>query len=141
MNSTSFEILDHTADVGIRVRGSSIENLFENAAYGMLRLWFGDLPSMSAVNETSLEIHAADNQQLLVRFLNELIYVVDSKKVLPLQIKLRIEDGVNLQAIVKGIDIRKLKVIPYTYIKAATYHQLKIKEGIEGFTAEIYFDV
>ncbi|MCL4510668.1 MAG: archease [Bacteroidetes bacterium] len=141
MKSHGFEVLDHTADIGIRVRGSSIVNLFENAALGMLSLWFGELPNAPAEEETSLEVSAMDHEQLLVRFLNELVYLVDFKKILPLQFAIRVENGISLLASVKGIDLRKLELVPLTYVKAATYHQLKIKEESDGFTAEIYFDV
>ncbi len=141
MKSHGFEVLDHTADIGIRVRGSSIVNLFENAALGMLSLWFGELPNAPAEDETSLEVSAMDHEQLLVRFLNELVYLVDSKKNLPLQFAIRIENGISLLASVRGVDLRKLELVPLTYVKAATYHQLKIKEESDGFTAEIYFDV
>ncbi len=141
MKLHGFEVLDHTADIGIRVRGSSIVNLFENAALGMLSLWFGELPNAPAEDETSLEVSAMDHEQLLVRFLNELVYLVDSKKNLPLQFAIRIENGISLLASVRGVDLRKLELVPLTYVKAATYHQLKIKEESDGFTAEIYFDV
>ncbi len=141
MKLHGFEVLDHTADIGIRVRGSSIVNLFENAALGMLSLWFGELPNAPAEDETSLEVSAMDHEQLLVRFLNELVYLVDSKKKLPLQFAIRIENGISLLASVRGVDLRKLELVPLTYVKAATYHQLKIKEESDGFTAEIYFDV
>jgi len=141
LKSHGFEVLDHTADIGIRVRGSSIVNLFENAALGMLSLWFGELPNAPAEEETSLEVSAMDHEQLLVRFLNELVYLVDFKKILPLQFAIRVENGISLLASVKGIDLRKLELVPLTYVKAATYHQLKIKEESDGFTAEIYFDV
>ncbi|PIU56057.1 MAG: protein archease, partial [Chloroflexi bacterium CG07_land_8_20_14_0_80_51_10] len=34
----NFEIIDHTADVGIVAYGDSVEEVFINAAYGMFSL-------------------------------------------------------------------------------------------------------
>jgi len=64
--------LDHTADVGVIVRGATIESLFEVAAEALTDL----ITDRSAVRErvpTAFQIAAPDLDQVLVRWLTELL--------------------------------------------------------------------
>lgn len=76
-----FEIIEHTADIGIRAFGASETEVFENAAVGMFSL-ISDLEKIREDNDFNIEIEAEDRETLLVEWLNELIYLYDSQELL-----------------------------------------------------------
>src|SRR2546426_11322470 len=66
-----YEEIEHTADVGIRAYGSTLDDLFANAAEGMFSL-VADLGSVKAVGEIEGRLAAEDLPTLLLRWLPEL---------------------------------------------------------------------
>jgi len=73
-NSSYFTILDHTADLGIRVRGSDLKNLFENAANSMMLIMIKGPNPKEAINY-KLKVMGDDLSDLLVRFMGEILYL------------------------------------------------------------------
>ncbi|MEK7817158.1 MAG: archease, partial [Actinomycetota bacterium] len=76
-----FEIIEHTADIGIRAFGSSEREVFQNAAAGMFSL-ICDSATVAETEEFEIEVEAEDRETLLVEWLNELLYIYDSRRVL-----------------------------------------------------------
>ena len=71
-----YEYLDHTADIGVIAYGESLAEAFENAAKGMFGI-ITDLDTIDALEYRELEISASDTENLLVAWLNELIFYFD----------------------------------------------------------------
>jgi SHS2 domain-containing protein len=139
----NYEILEHTADVRVRIYGKSIKDLFKNAAFALFSLIVEYKAKLKKEKEIKLE--AQNHEELLVNWLNELISVFYAYKFLPASFKIIVkeEDGlVALDGKIKGEDFdpyenKKINM----EIKAATYHNLKIEKNNEGYRAEIVFDV
>ncbi len=137
-----FEIIEHTADVGLRVYGETREELFLNSAWGLFALLVDDLPK--AKEARTVEVEAPLLEDLLVDWLNELISLFFTDKFLPKELELKLsgeEGNYRLFAEMTGGQYD-----PYTHqinneIKAATSHNLKIEEKEEPFEAQIIFDV
>jgi SHS2 domain-containing protein len=139
----AFEILEHTADIGLRVWGATSEALFENAAWGLAeilgaRATAGDA-EQRPVAGPAVNARAGDIEALLVEWLNEVLFALE-------------RSGACLA------DVEALKVIPDeadgnlllvpcdgprtgTELKAATYHQVSVRPENGGWTATVYFDV
>lgn len=146
-----FEMIDHTADVGIRVYAKSLEELFENAAYGLREI----ILDFDSVKEKKYEKHkinleSKDLEDLFIKWLNELIYLVYTKKKLYVEYKVNkiSETGVptslyktNLTAVVEGVKYNSKKHRIKKEVKSATYHKLKISNDQEKWVAEIIFDI
>ena len=47
-----FETIEHTADTGLRVFGSTLEELFENAGLGLMTILVQDLDAMTPSSST-----------------------------------------------------------------------------------------
>jgi SHS2 domain-containing protein len=145
-----YELIEHTADIGIRVFGKTKEDIFTNAAYAMFDIMAASktidstcLPSRirhRQEQEHSLTIKAADTEELLISFLNELIYFFVSKEFLPAKFKIVKMNSQSLVALVSGekFDLKRHRI--KTEIKAATYHNLKIEKNVAGYQAEVIFD-
>ncbi|MFA5779726.1 MAG: archease [Elusimicrobiota bacterium] len=133
-----FETLNHTADVGIIAYGKTTGDLFENAAFGM----FSVITPLEKINEKiliSVSIDAHDNEELLITFLNELLYYYSTKKVLFKRFDILKISETHLDANISGEQISAHEIS--NDIKAATYHNLKIEKTTAGYKTQIIFDV
>ena len=76
-----FEIIDHTADVGIIAYGADISQAFANAARALFSL-ITELDNVAETLHRDIEVTAPDQESLLVEWLNELIYLFDVEHIL-----------------------------------------------------------
>jgi len=137
-----FEFIEHTADLGLRVRGKTSEDLFRNYALILFSL-LTDYQSKKIISR-KITLQAQDLAELLVDWLNELLSIFFADGFLPSECNLKISDdkgGRILQAEIKGekIDFRSIEL--KREIKAATYHDLKVEETDKGYAGEVIFDV
>jgi len=109
--------------------------LLEEAARGMYELMGGEISEDSRCHR-QLEIAADDREQLLVSFLEELLFIADSEKVAYDGYLLSLQDGSLMARLEGGSFLSRSKEI-----KAVTYHQLKIVETRRGLKTSIVFDV
>jgi len=139
LGKNHLEELEHTADVALKVRAKTLPGLFLWAARGLVRLLFeGPLPPPEGRAQVSLA--APDAETLLVRFLNELIYLVQTKGLVPVGMRLRLSDC-QLEAELFVVPFERVAERFLGEIKSATFHGLKIEVGKEGYVAQVVFDV
>lgn len=136
MAGSRFKPLPHPSDLGIVAFGRNPKELFENAAFGMFSLMI-DLDKAAANERFEIKVTGEDRESLLINWLNELIYVLDGKKVLLSDFKIKNISETALTAVVAGEKLDTKKHQGLRPIKAATYNQLRI----EADKATIVFDV
>ena len=131
-----FEEIEHTADRAFLVRGRNLAELLKNAAHAMRALdnpsSGGELPVRREV-----EIEGVDRETLLVNWLNEILFLE--------QIHHEVYEGFHifevrdnhLRAQLNG----RSSSDRITHIKAATFHNLDVKQTPEGFEATVVLDV
>jgi len=132
-----YEELEHTADVGIRAYGKSLDELFANAAEGMFSL-IADLRKVKPVGQVEVRLSADDLATLMVRWLTELLYLHETQRLLLRSFEARIE-GTSLRAKARGEAIDKDRHELGLVIKAVTFHNLRVDP--EAGVAEIIFDI
>ncbi|MGE0206964.1 MAG: archease [Candidatus Babeliales bacterium] len=143
-----FEQLPHTADLKIRVYGSSLQELFKHALIGMFqsigpqssacvrkddRLVCQELPVHHEV-----AIKASTKESLLVDFLSEALYLSDVHNEAYLDVAITDFNEHHIKATLYGIKIDRFDVVE---IKAVTYHDLEIKHHDTQWQADIVFDI
>ncbi|HEX9897156.1 MAG TPA: archease [Dehalococcoidales bacterium] len=138
--TADFEILNHTADIGIIARGQDVRETFINAARGLFSLVI-DPEEVSVKKHREISITAPDREALLVNWLNELIYLLDAEEVLFKDFKIIEITGTRLKVKAGGERINTKKHHLRREVKAATYHQLKIEQTAEGWRAQVIFDI
>ncbi len=131
-----FEEISHTADVGIKVEGESLEDLFQTAAKGMFSL-ITDLDKVQPQITKEIVVEGEDLEDLLVRWLNELLYLHFQGMVFK-DFRIKKLERKFLQAEAKGEKISPSHSLNLE-IKAATYHGLQIQKDPPRTT--IIFDV
>ncbi len=132
-----FEELDHTADVGIRVYGATVEELFENAAAGMFSLVV-DLDAVKPRGEMEVRVKAEDLEGLMVNWLQELLFLHETQHLLFGEFDVAI-DGLDLTGRARGEAIDKRRHELKLVVKAVTYHRLRIDP--DKGVAEVIFDI
>jgi len=125
----------HTADWALHVWAASLPALFVAAARGMNNL-SGAQTAQSPLVSRRFSAEAADNESLLVLFLSELVFVAEQEHLIFNKFNLKIQDS-KLNVIMTGAPILSIS----KYIKAVTYHNLKIQKTETGFQVDIVFDV
>jgi SHS2 domain-containing protein len=143
-----FEVINHTADMGIKAYGRDLAELFTNAAYGMASLTT-DLEKVSPKDSQEISLEAENRDELLVCWLNEIIYLFASKNMLFSKFEVSEIDEKHLRAKIFGEKLDMTRHQVETEFKAATYHGLKISKlkrynstFPEGtLQAEIIFDI
>jgi len=132
----SYEQLEHTADLALRIHGRTLRELFANAAHAMFSQ-LTDLERVAPAVHREVEVQGIDYESLLVNWLNELLYLQDTRGEAYATFAIRRLSRRRLQATVCGAATENI----HTIIKAATYHDLIIKKTGKGYVVTLVFDV
>jgi SHS2 domain-containing protein len=135
-----FEIIDHTADIGIIAYGADMKQVFANAALGLFNL-MADLDEFKEDIRRELQISAEDVEVLLVAWLNELIYIFDVEHVIFKRFEINELTSTQIKARCFGEKIKPRQHKLKREIKAATYHMLKINKEEGGYKVQVIFDI
>ncbi len=135
-----FEVLEHTADVGIVVRGTDLPELFANAGVGMFSL-MADLEGVEEREERLITVEARDREGLLVRWLSELLYFLDAEEMLfrRFEVEEMSDTGLRARAFGERIDPKRHRL--HFGVKAVTRHMLQIEQQGGGYQATVLFDI
>jgi SHS2 domain-containing protein len=135
-----FEILEHTADVGIRAFGRALPELYENAARGMLALLL-DPASVRPVEEETVAVAGADAVDLLVVWLHEILLRSESRKRAFAQVRVSEVAEWRLVATLKGEPLDRSRQELRAEIKGVPYYGARVVRTSSGWVAEVYFDI
>ena len=140
-----FEFVDAvTSDVTFVARAPTLPALFERAAAALLSLEIDNPAAVRDELRTSLRLEEPDLELLLLRFLNELIYLRDAQRLLVRTAALEISQGppgAALQGELGGETIDPSRHFLAADVKAATAHQLAVKRRDGGWSARVTLDV
>ncbi len=141
MPAATFEILEHTADVGFRCWGGDAGELFINAARALFEI-AADLSQAEASQQMTFEVQGEDYETLIVNWLNELVYVFDADLFAPVRYQARTISPSRFTCRCDG-EPRDPARHPWKLIvKAVTYHELEVAQLDEGsWTARVILDV
>jgi len=135
-----YEQFSHTADIGMRAYGSDLKVLFENAAFGMFDI-IADLDGLKDTITENFSLRADNYEELLVAWLDELLYSFYTKSVIFNRFEIEELGGKVLRAKAFGREVGANRNRLKTEIKAATYSDLSIKKTSGGYSVEVIFDV
>lgn len=136
----TYELIDHTADVGIKAYGKNLSEAFENAAKGMFDI-ITDNSEVESVGQYDIKLEAPDLEQLLVDFLSELLFLNSAQNLVFGFFKVELDEKRNsLSARIFGekYNISKHKI--GAEIKAVTYHMLEVRNK-QPYHVQVLFDI
>ncbi len=138
--SKSCQILEHPADLGIEASGTSLGEAFEAAAEGLIGLMI-DPDTVSKIECRIVNLTAGDMEQLLVKWLGEILYLLDGEKFVPVEFKINELNENTLRAEVRGERLSPGKHATRMDVKAVTYHQILVRGNPEGGIVRVFLDV
>jgi SHS2 domain-containing protein len=136
----SYQILEHPADLGIEARGADLREAFEAAAEGLIALMV-DIDTVSAMESRQIELESEDWEQLLVKWLGEILYLFAGEKFISVEFKIHQLHRKGLKAEVFGEKLHLVKHITRMDVKAITYHQILASESLEGGKIRVFLDI
>ncbi len=135
-----FEFLDHPADIGFRARGKTLEDLFANCAHALIAIIL-DPAEIRGSQQIVLTAEGSDRESLLVNWLNEVLYYVDTKRLAFESFEVEFPSPERIKAAARWEARDPVRHPVRLSVKAVTYHQLRVS-SVEGeWVAEVYVDV
>ena len=132
-----FSEINHTGDVGVLVRGNTIEEIVQNSIKALASMYF-DLDELQPNARTTYSSSFKSQEDALVDLLNFVIMEIDSDSIIYYEASsLRVFAG-NLETDLLGFKITD-NMIPKRVLKAVTYHEIKV--DLKGGFARILFDI
>ena len=135
-----YEFFEHTADVGVRVYGKNLPELFNNAAKGLADL----LVEQGAIQEAQrrpIVLTASSVEELLQRWLKELLFWFSVDRFLPASCLFDLISAQELKGVVRGDIFDLRRHAPGTEVKGVTRHQFSVELRDGRWEASVIFDV
>jgi len=131
-----FEFLPHTSDLKIRAIGKSQEGALENLVLGISNYIASEyLPSKKITKK--IDVQGKDAHEMLYRFVEELLFLLEAEAFLVRKAKVSIKDK-TLKAILDGTQVRGKGM---SMIKAPTYSEMSFYKKGDRWTVEIVLDI
>ncbi|NOY40142.1 MAG: archease [Nitrospirae bacterium] len=135
-----FEILDISGDVGLRVHGRSLEELFINSALGLYSL-ITELSDVEPAETVDIKVNRESLDGLLVGWLNELIFRFDTYGFIGKEVRIKNINENRVEAEIKGEEFDPERHERGLLVKAATYHNIRIERNNGIWIAEVVLDI
>ena len=164
-----FELFDHTADLGLRVRAATLEELFSEAGRGLLAMHVANPEAIQPIQSKAIELTADEPAYLLFDWLSELLYAFEHEKLLLSEFEITLAQASGMQKHPDGADLSedeshreaRASRSPLTLratcrgepmdtsrhtmdheVKAITYHGLTVQQSDGGaWQAEVIVDI
>lgn len=139
-----FETFEHTADLGLRVAGDSLNDVFAQAAVGMTSLIVAEVGSVKATEQRTIELNSPDLEYLYFDWLSELLFFFESEGWLTAKASVGV-NGNSLRGTVRGERFSEDRHRRSHEVKAVTYHELSViqqeRDGKSFWQAEVIVDI
>ncbi len=138
----TIETFDHTADVGLRIKAETLDELFRLGAEGMFDYIVANRVDVREITHESISLEAESPADLLVAWLSELIFLCETQHRLYSRFEVNVSlDGRTLRATLAGEPIDRGRHELDHEVKAVTHHGLTLGHGAGGWEAELILDI
>jgi SHS2 domain-containing protein len=140
ITTPNYTLLNHTADMGIKIRGIDLIDLFENAGNALIHVMLGDKP-LGKTHSMKISVSGDDLADLMVRWLGEIHYLFEGEDL--------VVTSVNIDSLTPSQLEATLETVPFdpeiheilNEIKAVTYHQIEVSNKGDTWEARVIFDL
>lgn len=135
-----FELFEHTADLGLRVRAADLDTLFVEAAQALFAMVIDDATTVRPLQKIDVRLAADQRDYLLFDWLKTLLYHWDVEHLLFSRFEVKVDDtGLTASAWGEPLD-RDRHELEHE-VKAITYHGLRVEQTPDGWLAEVIVDI
>jgi SHS2 domain-containing protein len=136
----TFAFFDHAADVGIELEADSLQDLFATAASALMK-WMGPAPECTASICERVHLEADDLEDLLVRWLQELLFLFYKRRCYWHEMAALEVSGCTMDAAIVGSVWDEATPCRFQEVKAVTYHQIEVRELEGSWKARVILDI
>jgi SHS2 domain-containing protein len=163
-----YEVFDHTADLGLRIRAPDLASLFAEAGKALFSVIVENLEAVELREVRKIHLQSENLEYLLFDWLDQLLYLFDAQKLVLADFRTEVLTGEQeeqitegqagkssrsfsetgnsssrweLKAEVRGEILDRERHILDHEVKAITYHGLKVEKTVEGWLAEVIVDI
>ena len=137
VDGATHAFVEHTGEVELRLEAPTQAELFAEAGRALAELMLEDPAAREPDVQITVEVHARDREQLLLKWLNELVFQAETNKAVFTRLDVRKASDDQLRAELHGVSEPVLK----TAVKAATYHDLRVAREGDRWLARVVLDV
>jgi SHS2 domain-containing protein len=135
-----YEVFEHTADLGLRIRAASREQLFSEAARALLSVFISNPDSVQLLHTHRVRVNGSSPDFLLLDWLSELLYLFDTQQLLLAEFLVEFDaDGLTVRCRGEPLDVARHRL--EHEVKAITYHGLKVESVAGVWLAEVILDI
>ena len=138
--TAKYRLFGTTADVGVVSYGADVPRAFENQARGMFSV-MADMRRVRPRLHFTVEASGPDLPGLLASWLEELLFIFDTRRVLLRGFSITKLDGLNLKGEAWGEEIDPARHVMKTPVKAVTYHMLEVTGTDGGIRTKVVYDI
>lgn len=138
-----FRIIEHPADIGISFWGKTPEECFSQAARALKGMLGGD-GFVRPLREVTVRLDGIDRLELLFRWLSEILFYFDAEQLLFSEYEFERFSEMHLEATLRGEPFDPARHETPYYVKAITYHQMKLEkkdEKDEAWHGQVFVDI
>jgi len=125
VQASGFDYFEHTADVGIRAWGATLEEAFARCAEGLVA-YMVDVSAAQPVGAARIEVEGESRERLLYRFLDEVLDLLQTRLYVVSAARVRFEGG-RLVAEVEGEAYDAKRHGHVHEVKAITFHGMEVR--------------
>lgn len=135
-----YKILEHPADMGIEAYGKNLKEAYEQSGIALMSIIL-ETSNIETTEIKLVEIYASDYEQLLVKWLAEILYLYDGEDFVAGKFEINTLTKEYLNATVGGEKFNNAKHPTKMDVKAITYHQILVRENDEGGLVRVFIDI
>lgn len=135
-----YEVFEHTADLGLRIRAKDLEGLLADAGRALFSVIVENLESVRPTQDAAVSIEGKDPEYLLLDWLNELLFKFDKEHWLFSEFAVKVTPR-GLAATARGEPFDSTRHRLDHEVKAITYHGLVVRQTPDGWLAEVIIDI
>lgn len=135
-----YETFDHGADIGVRGRGKTLSDAFENGARAMYSLMVENLNTVIPRRSALVSCESPDREALFVAWLNSLLAESDIQRLIFSKFHVEIQD-LRLTGTVAGESLDISRHQRGVEVKGATFTGLAVRQEGDSWIAQCVVDV
>jgi SHS2 domain-containing protein len=140
IDAPDYVLLDHTADLGIKIRGTDLKDLFENAGKALMHLMLKG-ETLGKTSPTKITVSGEDLPDLMVRWLGEILYLFEGENLVVTSSHIHSVTPSRIEATLETVPFDSKIHEILSEIKAVTYHQIEVTDKDDRWEAKVIFDL
>lgn len=135
-----YDIVEHTADLGIRVTAPSFAGLLAEAARGLTAVIAGEIEQIRPRATETFAVAGTDPAWLLRDWVAEVLAAFELRRMLFREFDVTVDDA-GLRATARGERYDAARHVLAHEVKAVTQHELLVRETAVGWEAFVIVDI